>query len=200
MAEQVPAEYDPIIEAELAPVAGNGNNGLHKLPVPDGFAVLIIGAGVSGMCTAIKLQQAGIPFTILEKSPNLGGTWRDNHYPGAGVDTPNHLYSFSFAPYDWSMYFALRDELTAYLEHVADEFNLRPHIRFETAVESADYDNDTQHWRVAVKQADGSRQTLASNVLISAVGHFQPDQVAEYQGTGALCRPSLPHCRVAAGA
>ena len=191
MAEQVPAEYDPIIEAELAPVAGNGNNGLHKLPVPDGFAVLIIGAGVSGMCTAIKLQQAGIPFTILEKSPNLGGTWRDNHYPGAGVDTPNHLYSFSFAPYDWSMYFALRDELTAYLEHVADEFNLRPHIRFETAVESADYDNDTQHWMVAVQQADGSRQTLASNVLISAVGIFNPIKLPNIKGLDRFAGPAF---------
>jgi 4-hydroxyacetophenone monooxygenase len=191
MAEKVPAEYDPIIEAELAPVSGNGNTGPHKLPVPDGFEVLIIGAGVSGMCAAIKLQQAGIPFTILEKSATLGGTWRDNHYPGAGVDTPNHLYSFSFAPYDWSMYFALRDELTAYLEHVADEFNLRPHIRFETAVESAAYDNDSQHWMVAVQQADGSRQTLESNVLISAVGIFNPTKVPHIKGLERFAGPSF---------
>jgi 4-hydroxyacetophenone monooxygenase len=143
------------------------------------------------MCAAIKLQQAGIPFTILEKSATLGGTWRDNHYPGAGVDTPNHLYSFSFAPYDWSMYFALRDELTAYLEHVADEFNLRPHIRFETAVESAAYDNDSQHWMVAVQQADGSRQTLESNVLISAVGIFNPTKVPHIKGLERFAGPSF---------
>jgi 4-hydroxyacetophenone monooxygenase len=62
----------------------------------------------------------------------VGGTWLDNHYPGAGVDTPNHLYSYSFASYDWSMYFCLRDELHGYLEHVADEFGIRSAIRFGT--------------------------------------------------------------------
>lgn len=194
MAEHVPAEYDPIIEAELFPVlddAGSASNGGPQLSIPDGFEVLIIGAGVSGMCTAINLQRAGIPFTILEKSANLGGTWRDNRYPGAGVDTPNHLYSFSFAPYDWSMYFALRDELKAYLEHVAEKFNLRPHIRFEMEVESANYNNETQQWMVAVKQADGSRQTLESNVLISAVGIFNPIKLPNIKGLESFAGPSF---------
>jgi 4-hydroxyacetophenone monooxygenase len=95
MAEKVPAEYDQIIAAELLL---EENDVIEKLPVPDGFAVLIIGAGVSGLCAAIRLQQAGIPFTILEKNATVGGIWRDNRYPGAGVDTPNHLYSYSFAP------------------------------------------------------------------------------------------------------
>lgn len=179
VAEEIPAEYDPIIAADL-PLAQNEVT--EKLPVPDGFEVLIIGAGVSGLCAAIKLQQAGIPFTILEKSTTLGGIWRDNRYPGAGVDTPNHLYSFTFAPYDWSMYFALRDELHAYLEHVADKFNLRPHIRFETEVKSADYDKETQRWKVAVQCADGSHETLKSNILISAVGIFNPIKMPDIKG------------------
>ena len=191
MAEQVPTEYDPIIEAELAVLIHDFGGDAPQLSVPDGFEVLIIGAGVSGMCTAIHLQRAGIPFTILEKSANLGGTWRDNRYPGAGVDTPNHLYSFSFAPYDWSMYFALRDELQAYLEHVADTFNLRPHIRFETEVESAVYDTPSQHWRVTVKQADGSRQTLESNVLISAVGIFNPIKLPNITGLDRFAGPAF---------
>ena len=84
--------------------------------VPEGFEVLVVGSGVSGLCAAVNLQAAGIPFTILEKTSTVGGTWRDNRYPGAGVDTPNHLYSFSFATYDWSKYFALRDELYSYLD------------------------------------------------------------------------------------
>jgi 4-hydroxyacetophenone monooxygenase len=119
MGEDVEEEYDPIIAAELSL---EPNDAPVNVPVPEGFEVLIIGAGVSGLCAAIKLQQAGIPFTILEKSAKLGGIWRDNRYPGAGVDTPNHLYSFLNAPYDWSMYYALRDELHAYLDHVADKF------------------------------------------------------------------------------
>lgn len=186
MAEEVPTEYDPIIAADL-PLAEH--QVVEKLPVPDGFKVLIIGAGVSGLCAAIKLQEAGVPFTILEKSTTLGGIWRDNRYPGAGVDTPNHLYSYTFAPYDWSMYFALRDELHTYLEHVAEKFNLRPHIRFETEVKSADYDKDTQGWKVTVQRPDGARETLQSNILISAVGIFNPIKMPDIKGLDSFKGP-----------
>ena len=186
VAEEIPAEYDSIIAADL-PLAQNETS--EKLPVPDGFEVLIIGAGVSGLCAAINLQQAGIPFTILEKSPRLGGIWRDNRYPGAGVDTPNHLYSYTFAPYDWSMYFALRDELHTYLEHVADTFNLRPHIRFETEVKSADYNKETQHWEVAIQHAAGSRETREANILISAVGIFNPIKLPNIKGLDRFAGP-----------
>jgi 4-hydroxyacetophenone monooxygenase len=144
MNERVPVEYDRIIAAELL---RKERDKIEKLPVPEGFQVLIIGSGVSGLCAAIKLQQAGIPFTILEKSSTVGGIWRDNRYPGAGVDTPNHLYSYSFAPYDWSMYFALRNELHAYLEHVTEQFQLWPVIRFNTEVESLTYDADRKAGR-----------------------------------------------------
>ncbi len=186
MAEEVPTEYDPIIAADL-PLAEH--QVVEKLPVPDGFKVLIIGAGVSGLCAAIKLQEAGVPFTILEKSTTLGGIWRDNRYPGAGVDTPNHLYSYTFAPYDWSMYFALRDELHTYLEHVAEKFNLRPHIRFETEVKSADYDKDTQGWKVTVQRPDGAREILQSNILISAVGIFNPIKMPDIKGLDSFKGP-----------
>jgi 4-hydroxyacetophenone monooxygenase len=186
VAEDVPVEYDPLIAADL-PLAQNET--VEKLPVPDGFEVLIIGAGVSGLCAAIKLQQAGIPFTIIEKSTTLGGIWRDNRYPGAGVDTPNHLYSYTFAPYDWSMYFALRDELHAYLKHVTEKFNLLPHIRFETAVEAANYNKESQRWAVTVRRADGSRETRSANVVISAVGIFNPIKMPNIKGLDRFAGP-----------
>jgi 4-hydroxyacetophenone monooxygenase len=186
MAEKVPAEYDQIIAAELLL---EENDAIEKLPVPDGFEVLIIGAGVSGLCAAIKLQQAGIPFTILEKNPTVGGIWRDNRYPGAGVDTPNHLYSYSFASYDWSMYFALRDELHAYLEYVTDKFTLRPHIRFDTEVESLNYDKETQRWAVTVRHTDGSRETLKATIVISAVGIFNPIKMPNIKGLDRFAGP-----------
>ncbi len=188
MAERVPAEYDSIIAEELAVL-------LHKepprIPVPPGFEVLIIGAGVSGLCAAINLKRAGIPFTILEKSARLGGIWRDNRYPGAGVDTPNHLYSFANAPYDWSMYYALRDELHAYLEDVADRFDLRSHVRFETAVESANYDEKSQRWNVAVRKAGGTLAKLTANVVISAVGIFNPIKIPNIKGLDRFEGPSF---------
>jgi 4-hydroxyacetophenone monooxygenase len=179
MAEEVPAEYDSIIAAELFAAP---DEAAEKLPIPKGFEVLIIGAGVSGLCAAINLQKAGIPFTILEKSATVGGTWWDNHYPGAGVDTPNHLYSYSFAPHDWSMYFALRDELQAYLEHVAGKFGLRSHIRFGTEVKSVNYDKEAQRWLVTVRDADGSQEVLNANALISAVGIFNPIKMPSIKG------------------
>lgn len=186
VAEDVPLEYDPLIAADL-PLAQN--EVAEKLPVPDGFQALIIGAGVSGLCAAIKFQQAGIPFTILEKSSQVGGIWRDNRYPGAGVDTPNHLYSYTFAPYDWTKYFALRDELHGYLKHVAEKFNLLPHIRFNTEVKSANYNKETQQWEVTVQKQDGSQEVKKSNVLISAVGIFNPIKFPNIKGLDSFAGP-----------
>jgi len=179
MGEEILDEYDSIIAEELSSVQ---DRAAEKLPVPDGFGVVIIGAGVSGLCAAVNLQRAGVTFTILEKSGTVGGIWRDNRYPGAGVDTPNHLYSFANAPYDWSMYYALRDELHTYLEYVADKFGLRTHIRFETEVKSATYNDATQRWAVAVRNADGSHETLDANVVISAVGIFNPIKMPNIKG------------------
>ncbi len=112
----------------------------------------------------------------------MGGTWNDNRYPGAGVDTPNHLYSFSFATFDWTMYFALRPELSAYLEDVADRFNVRPHVQFGTEVVSTVWDNATQLWTVTVRRADGSTEVLTANVVISAVGIFNPIVIPDIAG------------------
>ena len=181
--EDIPADYDGIIAAEL-PLASHQQH--ERLPVPAGFEAVIIGAGVSGLCAAIHFQRAGIPFVILEKSAALGGIWRDNRYPGAGVDTPNHLYSYTFAPYDWSKYFALRDELEAYLEHVAAKFDLRRHIRFNTTVEAADYDSTAQDWKLRVRESDGSTATRAANLLISAVGIFNPIKMPDINGLASF--------------
>jgi len=186
MAEKVPDEYDSIIAAELFPESVET---AEKFPVPEGFEVLIVGAGVSGLCAAINLQKANVPFTIVEKSTTVGGTWWDNKYPGAGVDTPNHLYSYSFAPYDWSMYFALRDELHAYLEYVADKFGLRSHIRFGTNVKSAEYDEETQYWLVEIQEGDGAQRILKANILISAVGIFNPIKMPDIKGLDRFAGP-----------
>ncbi|MBL6750325.1 MAG: NAD(P)-binding domain-containing protein [Nevskia sp.] len=179
MAEEIPEGYDSIIEAELPPLRAEAP---RKPAIPPGFEVLVIGAGVSGLCAAVNLQRMGVPFTVIEKTGSVGGIWRDNRYPGAGVDTPNHLYSFSFAPYDWSLYFALRDELKGYLEHVADKFALRPRIEFNTTVEALDYDAASQRWRVRLRTPSGEIQTRTPNVVISAVGIFNPIKFPDIEG------------------
>ncbi|MFR9804375.1 NAD(P)-binding protein [Pseudonocardia sp. RS010] len=92
---------------------------------PDAPRAIVICAGVSGMLAAIRLAEAGIEHVVLEKNVDVGGTWLENSYPGAGVDTPSHLYSYSFAPRDWTTHFGKRDEVWEYLRAVADRHDLR---------------------------------------------------------------------------
>ena len=118
--------------------------------------IAILGAGVSGLLMAIKLQEAGLPFTIFEKNNAVGGTWYENDYPGCGVDTPNHFYSLSFEPnHDWPEHFSKRDQLWRYLEGIADQYGLRPHLHLETSVTEARYDEEAALWRVTTRNAAG---------------------------------------------
>jgi 4-hydroxyacetophenone monooxygenase len=179
MGERVPEEYGKFTAAQLGQRAMLWD---QKIPVPEGFKVIVIGAGASGLCTAVNLKAAGVPFEVFERRATVGGVWQDNRYPGAGVDTPNHLYSFSFAPYDWSQYFVLRDELHDYFEDVADRFEVRQHIRFNTDVIAAVYNSDSQCWDVRIRSADGSEETRSANVLISAAGIFNPPAFPDIPG------------------
>ena len=99
------------------------------------FDVLIIGAGMSGILAAHRLQQAGVRFTIVEKDDDVGGTWLENTYPGCRVDNPNHNYSFSFAQrHDWPFHFSPQPVLLDYFQRCADAFGVREHVRFGTEV------------------------------------------------------------------
>ncbi len=167
--EAIPASYGPMIGAWLGLDDDMVIDQKGRFKVPEDFKVVIIGTGVAGLCAAIRLQGAGIPFTVIEKNDEVGGTWYENHYPGCGVDTPNHIYSYSFAKGDWSKYFALQQEIQTYFEGVADRFNLRQYIRFETRVDAARYDETTMRWIVDVS-SKGNAYRLDADVLISAVG------------------------------
>jgi 4-hydroxyacetophenone monooxygenase len=154
-----------------------------ELKAPASFHVLIIGAGMSGLCAAIRLKQAGVSFSIVEKNATVGGTWYENSYPGCGVDTPNHFYSYSFAPYhDWSQLFAKRGELWDYFERVADDYAIRERVRFNTEVESAVFDENANLWRLAAKTADGTTVHLTANVVISCVGVLNRPKIPEIPG------------------
>ena len=120
-----------------------------KKVAPD-VETVIIGAGFSGMCMAIKLQEAGkTDFTILEKAGDIGGTWRDNTYPGCACDVPSHLYSFSFEGNpEWSRMYSGQQEIWAYQKRVADKYDLRKYCRFNEGIESASFDEETLLWKV----------------------------------------------------
>jgi len=167
--EEVPPAYGPLLAEELGIVSRDVR--LPRVPTASELSVLVIGAGISGLCAAIKLKAAGVAYTILEKNDSVGGTWLENTYPGCGVDTPSHLYSFSFAPNTaWSRYFAKRPQVSDYLERLADTYDLRGDIRFGTEVERADYDAAAKLWRVRVRAADGTVSELCARVLVAAVG------------------------------
>ena len=178
MGEPVPPEYGTFTSSLL----GHRPVSEDAIQVPEDFHVVIVGAGISGICAAVNLQAAGIPFTILEKNATVGGVWYENRYPGAGVDTPNHLYSYSFAMHDWSMFFALRDDLHSYLEQVAAQFDLKRHIRFDTKVDDATYDAESQRWQVKFTSTDSASDSLTANILISATGIFNPPVLPKIDG------------------
>ncbi len=145
--------------------------------------VLIIGAGASGLCLGIKLDRLGVPWTIVEKNPEVGGTWFENRYPGCGVDTPNHFYSYSFAPNPgWKHYFSPRDELYDYLHACATDFELRSRIRFATTMTSARWDEVGARWRVTMTDDSGATTETTTRILVSATGHFNQPMAARFDG------------------
>src|SRR5690606_12648649 len=103
--------------------------------ISENFQVVVVGAGIAGICAGVRLKQAGVPFVILERHHAPGGTWIENRYPGCGVDTPSHFYSYSFFPNkEWSRYFCRQSEIHDYLARVVTEFGLEEHIRYGTEV------------------------------------------------------------------
>jgi cation diffusion facilitator CzcD-associated flavoprotein CzcO len=142
--------------------------------------IVIIGAGHAGICMGMQLKRAGIDdFVILEKAATLGGTWRDNTYPGASCDAPSFLYSFSFAQKtDWSRRFAWQSELLAYSAECAIKAGLLPHCRFNTEVTSARFDEARNLWQVST--ADGS--TLEARQLVSGVGQLHHPATPQIPG------------------
>ena len=132
--------------------------------------IIIIGAGFGGLGMAIKLKKAGIDsFTVLEKGSGVGGTWRDNTYPGAACDVQSHLYSYSFEPkHDWTRKFGLQNEILGYMEHCVEKYALANHIRFNSPVGKAHFDEAQNQWSVTLTNGE----ELTANVVITATGQL----------------------------
>jgi 4-hydroxyacetophenone monooxygenase len=144
--------------------------------------VLIVGAGVCAIALGVALGRLGIAYTIVEKNDELGGTWYVNRYPGCGVDTPNHSYSYSFgARNQWTRYFAPREELLEYLKKVAIEHDVRSHIRFNTRLTASRWDEFKRRWISSLETGDG-RQDFESTTLVSAIGQLNDPAPARFRG------------------
>lgn len=186
----LPEGFGPLLAEELGLLERDVD--FSGTPAPEGFEVLVIGSGFSGLLAAIKLKQAGIPYTLLERGEGVGGTWRENEYPGCGVDTPTHLYSLSFAQRpDWSRYFAKRDELNDYLQRLADEHDIRPSIRLGTEVTRAEWDDDEQRWKVEARGPGGEELEFSANAIISGVGFFNRPSFPDIKGIDSFEGPVM---------
>jgi cation diffusion facilitator CzcD-associated flavoprotein CzcO len=154
--------------------------------------VAIIGSGFGGLGMAVSLQRAGIgPVAILESSEHVGGTWRDNTYPGAACDVTSALYSYSFHPHVWSRKYPQQAEILEYIEEVVDAYGLRPLIRFGAQVETLRHDDATGRWSVGL--ADGT--ALDARVVISSVGQLNQPAFPEVPGVGSFAGPAFHSAR-----
>jgi cation diffusion facilitator CzcD-associated flavoprotein CzcO len=141
---------------------------------PD-FEVVVVGTGFAGLCMAIQMKKEGRrDFVLIERGSSVGGTWRDNNYPGAACDVPSHLYSFSFEPNpNWSRKYPTQPELYAYLRGIARKYNLLPHIRFNHNFLGAAYDPTAGLWRIRTSGGE-----ISARIMVS--------------GAGGLAEPKLP--------
>jgi cation diffusion facilitator CzcD-associated flavoprotein CzcO len=144
-------------------------------------AIAIIGAGFAGLCMAIRLKQAGYDdFVILEKNDDLGGTWRDNTYPGCACDVPSHMYSFSFELNPgWSRMFAPQQEIWEYMRRCAHKYGIFAHIRFGCPVEGLEWDDTAGRWHI-----EAAGEVYTARAVVSGIGALHVPSIPEIPGAG----------------
>src|ERR1700761_283990 len=153
------------------------------MDTPQQYDAIIIGAGISGMYQLYRLRELGMAVRVFEAGTGVGGTWYWNRYPGARFDSESYSYSYSFSEellqeWDWSEHFAGQPETLRYLNHVADKFDLRRDIQFNSRVTSAHYDDETRSWEVTLE--DGSR--ARARFLITAIGPLSAPTMPRVDG------------------
>ncbi|HEU0078537.1 MAG TPA: NAD(P)/FAD-dependent oxidoreductase, partial [Longimicrobiaceae bacterium] len=154
--------------------------------------IAIIGSGFGGLGAAIRLKRDGVDdFVVLERAGDVGGTWRDNTYPGCACDVQSHLYSFSFAPNpDWTRSYSPQPEIQAYLRRCAHDFGVLPHVRFGHEVRGAEWDDAARRWRV-----DTTAGPVTAQVLVMASGALSDPLVPELPGLDAFRGPAFHSSR-----
>lgn len=197
--EAVPDSYVSMMQEEMA-LDGADARDISWEDVPrearERFRVLVIGAGMSGLLAAIRLQEHGVPYEVVEKNDAVGGTWLENSYPGCRVDVGNHFYCYSFEPNpDWSEYYSQRPELRAYFERCATRYGVRPHIRFRTEVVAAQWSEVSRSWEVRLRGPDGTGSVHRYDAVVSGVGQLNRPKIPEFDGLASFRGPAFHSAR-----
>jgi 4-hydroxyacetophenone monooxygenase len=165
----------------------------QTLPPPErlqGFRVIVIGSGMGGLNAAVQLKHAGIPYTLIEKNADVGGTWFENRYPGCRVDTPSRAYTNIFGvDFAYPNPFCPWSENERYFKWITDNFELRDDIVFNTEVRSLTWDEQAAEWQVVIDGPEG-RRTLRSNAVITAVGFLNRPNIPAIEGAMDFRGPS----------
>jgi 4-hydroxyacetophenone monooxygenase len=189
--EPVPPEYVPMLLEEME-LDGRDSRAVRSTRKPADFPVVVIGCGESGLLAGIRLKEAGIPFTIVEKNAGVGGTWWQNTYPGARVDVGNHFYCYSFEPTDqWTHFFAEQPELQAYFQTVMDRHDIGSHVLWENEVTEASWDDDTATWAVLARDRNGAVTEMTARAVISAVGQLNRPHIPDIDGRQNFTGPAF---------
>lgn len=196
----IPERYAPFLMEELGLDGADARAPAAIAPklaaAKRAMKVVIVGAGMSGLLMAYRLQQAGVAFEIIEKNADVGGTWLENQYPGCRVDTPNHMYSYSFEDnHGWPHFYSTQDVLLRYFQDFADKHALRPHISFATQVIEARFDEAETHWAVRVRDSEGVERVILADAVVSAVGQLNQPRYPDIPGRDAFKGPAFHSAR-----
>ena len=199
LGENVAPEYGPMMREEMGFVSRDEGLSPSVLPpvvkqskVPH---VAIVGAGVSGIALGAQLTRLGIPYVIFDAQKEVGGTWNYNRYPGCGVDTPNHAYSFSIGKRNrWTRYFALRPEIEKYVVDSARAFGVHENVQFESEVVGARWNEEEKQWHIDVQNRDGVVATHRAPIFVSAIGGLSAPQLPNIEGISSFSGPLFHSC------
>lgn len=165
-----------------------------KPQLPEGFHVVVIGSGFSGIAMGVQLELLGVPYTVLDKQPEPGGTWSVNRYPDIRVDTISITYEYSFEKnYPWSEYFGRGEEVRKYLDYISDKYGVKKNTKFKHTLESSTWNEDRGTWTVVASTPEGTA-TFEANFVINALGTFNNPLFPNFEGmdtfTGQVIHPA----------
>ncbi len=196
--EPVPDDHAALYLEEMDlhghnPRAVGGPEGLDP---PPGFSVLIIGLGASGLLAAIRLKEAGIPFEVVEKNSDVGGTWFENSYPGCRVDVASHFYSYSFEHVgDFSAYYTRQPELYDYFRSVMTHHDIGAHVSWGREAVRAQWDDEAGRWSVTLRRTDGGAEHRTASAVISGVGFLNRPMIPDLPGLQRFQGPAFHSAR-----